>query len=110
MRSRFCEGNSSLTSAADRLVINVSDVHDASHFVTAQFEVPLEQIFEDIRTKISDMCTAVDRRPTGIDVDLASGCVTRLEILELTRVSVKKPQRHVYFVMSRGVETALIVC
>jgi len=48
-------GNSSLTSAADRLVINVSDVHYATHLVTAQFEVPLEQIFEDIRTKISDM-------------------------------------------------------
>ena len=109
LRSRFCEGNSSLTSAADRLVINVSDVHDASHFVTAQFEVPLEQIFEDIRTKISDMCTAVYRRPTGINCDLASG-VTRLEILELTRVSVKKPQRHVYLVMSSGVETSLIVC
>src|SRR5438094_7927596 len=59
LRSRFCEGNSSLTSAADRLVINVSDVHDASHFVTAQFVVPLVQILEAIRPRISDMCTAV---------------------------------------------------
>src|SRR5438552_19171912 len=59
LRSRFCERNSSLTSAADRLVINVSDVHDASHFVTAQFEVSLEQIFEDIPTQISYMFTGV---------------------------------------------------
>src|SRR5438552_19169294 len=33
LRSRFCQGNSSLTNAADPLVNHVSDFHDASHFL-----------------------------------------------------------------------------
>ena len=109
LRGGFRERNSSFTSAADRLVINVSDVHDATYLVTAQFEVPLEQIFEDIGTKIPDMCAAVDRRPTGVNVDLASGCVSRLESLEFSRVSVKKPKGHVYLVMSSGARHLLLL-
>jgi len=108
LRGGFCERNSSLAGCANRFVINVSDVHDAMHFVTAQLKVPLEQILEDIRAEISDMSAAVDRWPAGVDVDLASGCVARLEILDLPRVGIKEPQRHVYLVVSSRVETSLI--
>ncbi len=56
------------------------------HCVTAQLKVALEQILEDIRTKISDVRAAVDRWATGVDVDLASSEISRLEVLKLARV------------------------
>jgi hypothetical protein len=69
--------------AANRFVIHIGDVHDAMHLVAAQLEVSLKQILEDIRTKISDVRAAVDRWSAGVNVDLASGWIARLEILEL---------------------------
>ena len=88
--SKFPERNFRFARAANRLVIHVGDVHDAMDLVTAQFEMLLEQILEDIRAKVADMRAAVDRWPASVDVDLASGRIARLELFELARVSVKE--------------------
>ena len=80
--------------AADRLVVDVGDVHHPMHLVTAQFQVALKQIFEDVSAKISDVCAAVNGRSAGIDADCARCRIARLEFFDLARVSVKEAQRH----------------
>ena len=92
--SEFPERNFRFARAANRLVIHVGDIHDAMHLVTAQFEMPLKQILEDIRTKVADMRAAVNSRPARVDVDLAACGIARLEVFEFAGVRVKKTQRH----------------
>ena len=83
-----------LARAANRLVVDIGDVHHPMHLVTAQLQMALKQIFEDVSAKIPDVCAAVDGRPTGVDADCARRRIARLEFFDLARVSVKKAQRH----------------
>src|SRR2546430_5033636 len=64
------------------------------NFESARLEMALKQIFENVGAKISDVGAAVNRRPTGVDVDLAILCVARLKFFDLARVGVKEAQRH----------------
>jgi len=56
--------------------------------------VALQKVLENIRAKIADMRAAINRRSTGIEVDLVRRGVARRETLELSRVSIKEAQRH----------------
>ena len=107
LNSEFCEWNFRFTGSADSFVVHVGDVHDAMHLVTAQFEMSLEQIFEDIRPKISDMCAAVDGRSTSVDTNLSFSGIARLKFFELTRVSIKKTERHIRHRMSSRAERGI---
>jgi hypothetical protein len=69
--------------AADGFVIHVGDVHHPIHLVTAQLEMPLKQIFEDISPKVSDVGAAVNGRPTSVDLDRALRRIMRLEFFDL---------------------------
>src|SRR4029434_8258184 len=53
--------------AANRLVIPIGDVHPPMHLVTAQLQMALKQIFEDVSAKISDVCAAVDSWSASVD-------------------------------------------
>jgi len=80
LRGGFCERNSSPHERADRLVINVSDVslRDApcNRAVRGAAGANLRRYTHE---KFPICARLLDRRPTGVNVDLASGCVTRLE-------------------------------
>src|SRR6266478_7163222 len=111
--SEFRERNLRFARTANRFVVHVRDVHDAVDFVTAQLEMTLQQIFENIGAKISNMRAAVNGRPTSVDVDLvrqpdglvpwrARSGVAGLELFELSRVGVKETNRHLKAVSFRA--------
>jgi hypothetical protein len=79
---------------ANRFVIDVGKIHHAMNFVSAQFQMPLQQIFEKVGAEISDMRETVNRRPAGVHLDRARGFIERMEFLQLARVSIEKAQRH----------------
>jgi hypothetical protein len=56
----------------------------------------LQQIFEDISTKVSDVCAAINRGPARVHADLAGSWIARLELFKLPRVGVEKANRHCY--------------
>src|SRR6267143_2375108 len=73
----------------------------------------LQQIFENIGAKISNVRAAVNGRPTSVDVDLvrrpaglvpwrARSGVARLELFELSRISVEEANRHLKAVSFRA--------
>jgi hypothetical protein len=76
--------------AADRLVVHIGDVHHSMYFVAAQLKVPLKQIFEDIRAKISNVRPAVNGRAARVHFDRTRRRIARLEFLNLARVGVKE--------------------
>src|SRR4051812_50203103 len=65
------------------------------HLVAAQFQMPLEQIFENVRSEISNVCAAINGRPARIHSDWTRGRIAWLELLNFPRIGVKKLQRHV---------------
>jgi hypothetical protein len=52
--------------------------------------MPLEQIFEDIGAKISNVRPTVNGRPARVDADLAFGGIAGFEFFDLARIGVKK--------------------
>ena len=64
------------------------------HVVTAQLELSLKQVFEDIGAEVSDVRTAINGRPAGVHEDRARSRIARLEFFEFARVGVKKTNRH----------------
>jgi len=96
LRGEFRKRNSSFARAADCFVIHIGDVHNAMHLVTTQLEMTLEQIFEDVSAKISDVRAAVNRWAASVDVDVVRCRIPRPEFLELSRVRIKKAECHFY--------------
>ena len=80
--------------AANRLVVDVGDVHHPMHLVTAQLQMALKQIFEDVGAKIPDVCAAVDGWSASVHADRPCAGIARLEFFDLTRVGVKEARRH----------------
>ncbi len=86
------ERDAGLAAAADRLVIDVSQIHHAFDLVAAKLEVALEQILENIGAEVSDMREIIDRRtarvhphPVGID---------GLELFDFARERIEESQAH----------------
>ena len=90
----FSQRGTGLACPPNRFIVHIGDVHHAMHLVTAQFEMALKQIFEDIGAKISNVRAAVNRRSAGVHTDLARTRIARLEFFDFARVSVKEAQRH----------------
>src|SRR5205807_6590119 len=59
-RGEFRQRNSRLPRAANRLVVNVSDVHHASHLEVPQLEMALQEILEKVSAEIYDVRVAVN--------------------------------------------------
>ena len=93
-RGKFTQRKIRRATAADRFVIDIGQIHHAIDRVTARFEMPLEQIFEDVGAKISDVRVAVNRRPAGVHLHRATVRIERPELLDLARVGVKETQGH----------------
>ena len=68
-RGELGQRDASLAAAPDRFVVHVGEVHHAMDVIAARFEVPLEQVFEDVRAEVADVRVAVNGRPAGIDLD-----------------------------------------
>ena len=93
-RGEFAQRKIRRPAAADRLVIHVGQVHHALDRVTARFEMPLQQIFENIGAKIPDVRVAVNGRPAGVHLHRATVRIERTELLDLARVGIEKTKRH----------------
>jgi hypothetical protein len=93
-RREFGQRNTSLPRAPNRLVVHVRDVHHATHLVITQLQMPLQQVFEQIRPEIPDVRVAINRWSAGVHLHSAPGGIERLEFLELARVGVEKTNRH----------------
>ena len=96
-RGEFAQRKIRRAAAADRLVVDVGQVHHPFDREPALFEMPLEQILENVGAKISDVRVAVNRRPAGVHLDRASRRIERLEFLDLARVGVEETKRHPFF-------------
>jgi hypothetical protein len=66
------------------------------HFVTTQLKMALQQIFENVGAKISDVRAAVNRWAARIDADVVRRRIPRPEFLNLSRVGIKKTECHFY--------------
>ena len=96
----FCEllqRHAGLACAANRLVLHIRDVHYAMHLVAAQFQVPLEQIFEDVSAEISNVRPAIDGRTARVHSDWTRRRIAWLELLNFARVGIKESQPHVQY-------------
>jgi hypothetical protein len=75
--------------ALDRLVVDVGDVHDVGDVEAAKLQESLEQVLEDISPPVADVGIVVDRRPAGVELDLAR--LDRDELLDLAAEGVVEP-------------------
>ena len=82
------ERNFRFSCAANRFVVDIGNVHHPMDFEAARFEMPLQQIFENVRAKISDVGMAINRWPASVHRDV--GRIARGELLQLPRVGVKQ--------------------
>ena len=90
-----CRVNSSSGSpggaaAADGLVIHVGEVHHAMDLEAAGFEMPLEEVLEDVGAEVADVGVVIDRRAAGVHLHALAGGIERREVLDLARVGIEE--------------------
>ena len=83
------ERNLRFPCAADGFVVDIGNVHHPMDLEAARFEMPLQQILENIRPKISNVRLAINGRPAGVHRNV--WWIERGEILQLPRVGVEQP-------------------
>src|ERR1700758_924391 len=76
---------------ADRFIVNIGDIHHAVNDVASRFEMPLQQVFEEISAEVADMGKRINCRPAGIYLYHFSSRIERLERLHCSRKAIKKP-------------------
>jgi hypothetical protein len=64
------------------------------HFVAAQFQVPLKQIFEDVSAEISNVRPAVNGRAARVHSDWTRRRIAWLESLNFARIGIKEAKSH----------------
>src|SRR5207244_12706007 len=84
-RGKFLQRKIRLAAAADGFVIHVGQVHYALDGEAARFEMALEQIFEKISAKITDMRAAVHGRSACVCLHHAPRRIERAKFLQLAR-------------------------
>ena len=82
---------------ADRLVVNIRQVHDLRDFVSMILQRTAEQILEQISAEISDMSIIIDCRAAG--VHLRDLFFDRLKILHITSQSIIETHSKILSVM-----------
>ena len=88
-RGKFAQRKIRRSTAANRLVIDVGQIHHPLDRVTARFEMPLQQVFENIGAKIPDVRVAVNGWPAGVHLHRATIRIERMELLDLARVGIE---------------------
>ena len=83
------ERNLRFPCAADGFVVDIGNVHYPMDLEATRFEMPLQQILENIRPKISNVRLAINGRPAGVHRNV--WWIERGEILQLPRVGVEQP-------------------
>lgn len=84
----FLQRNSLGSGSFNGFVIDIRDVHDMGNFVAHKCQVPLEKVFEDIRTEVADMGIVINGRAAGIELDFTRN--NRRKGLDFAGESVKK--------------------
>ena len=98
MKSRFkfiCEfgeGNASFSTAADCIVIHISQVHSLIYFKTSKFKISAQQIFKDKSSIVANMCKIIHCGTTSVHLNYTS--FKRLKCLFLTGDCIIKPNTH----------------
>ena len=77
---------------ADDLVVDVGDVHDVAHGVSALAEKSAQKIDGDECAEIADVSVVVDRGAAGVHADFV--VAKRMELLNLRRHGIEKTKRH----------------
>ena len=83
-----------LARIADRLVIDVRQVHHALHLVAAHLEVALQEVFKNVGAEVADVGETVDGRPAGVHLDELPVRVDRHELLDAAGVRIVESDRH----------------
>ena len=68
---QLVRGHASAPRSVVDLVVDVGDVGDELHPVALVLEEALELGEDDVRARVADVHARVDRRPAGVDADLA---------------------------------------
>src|ERR1700758_2941849 len=76
---------------ADRFIVNIGDIHHAVNGVVPRFEMPLQQVFEEISAEVADMGKRINCRPAGIYLYHFSCWIEWLERFHCSRKAIKKP-------------------
>jgi hypothetical protein len=63
-------------------------------FVTAQFQMSLQQILKNVGAVISDVREAINRRAARVHFHLAVVLLEWTKLLDFARVGIEKTQRH----------------
>ena len=87
-RHPFIEGS------PDGLVVHIGEVHHTLHMEAPVFEVPLEEILEDVGAEVPDVGVVVNRRPAGVDLDRFPTGIEGGKGLDGTGEGVVELQRH----------------
>ncbi len=77
---------------ADNFVVDVGDVHDVAHRVSALPEEPAQKVDRDEGAEVANVSVVVDGRAAGVHADFA--VAQRAEFLDLRRHGIKKTKRH----------------
>jgi len=78
--------------ATDGFVVHIRQVHHPEHPQSAVFQVPLQEVLEDIRAEIPDVREIVNGRSASVEPHQAR--LARREPLDRTGEGVEKTQRH----------------
>jgi hypothetical protein len=79
---------------ADGLVVDIGEVHDAVNVEPAAFEMPLQEIFEDVGAEVSDVGEVVNGGSAGVEADGPAVGIQWGEGLERAGERVEEAQRH----------------
>ena len=88
------ERGAGFADAFDDFVLDVGDVHNVSHGVAFELEIAPDQVGEDKRAKIADVCEVVHRRPTAVHPHFLARRIERDEFAHRTRQRVEESQTH----------------
>src|SRR4030095_4622137 len=86
------QGHSARSAAPNRFIIDIGEIHDALNLIASKFQMPLQQILEDVSAKIPNVSVIIHRRPARVHASAIR--LNRPELLDLTRQRIKKAQAH----------------
>ena len=75
-----------LPGSADRLVIDIREIHNLRHAKARVLQIASQQILKHVGAKVADMGRIVDRRATGIEADMP--LLKRHDLIKLPRHGV----------------------
>jgi hypothetical protein len=83
-----------LSGVSDGLVVDIGQVHDSKHIVSARFEMSLEQILKEVRPEVANMGVVVDCWSARVHADNASIRIEGDKNFRAAGQSVEKFESH----------------